>query len=110
MKFKFPSFFSHFRRIWTCWPRTALSFTLANSYASRILALNGVVGASSSFCYLIITVSRLDWGGSTGRITLFSDCDAIPVVLTKPKEKEGLTKYHVNRRVGFIAHFPSRAP
>ena len=23
-----------------------------------------------------------------------------PVVMTKPKEKDGITKYHVNRRVG----------
>ncbi len=30
---------------------------------------------------------------------VISDRDAIPVVLTKPKEKEGVTKYHVNRRV-----------
>jgi hypothetical protein len=41
--------------------------------------------------------------------TLFSD-DAIPVVLTKPKEKDGVTKYHVNRRVRSIALFPTRAP
>jgi hypothetical protein len=42
--------------------------------------------------------------------TLFSDCDVIPVVLTKLKEKDGVTKYHVNRRVCFIALFPTRAP
>jgi hypothetical protein len=30
---------------------------------------------------------------------LFSNCDVISVVLTKPKEKDGVTKYSVNRRV-----------
>lgn len=50
----------HPRRTWTCWPRTALLYIQANSYASRTLALNGVAGANSSFCYLIITVSRLN--------------------------------------------------
>lgn len=28
------------------------------------------------------------------------DFDSSPVVMTKPKEKDGVTKYHVNRRVG----------
>ena len=36
----------------------------------------------------------------TGEVTvLFSDCYDILVVMTKPKEKDGVTKYHVNRRV-----------
>ncbi len=46
----------------------------------------------------------------SGMVTLSSDCDVIPVVLTKPKERDGVTKYHVNRRVCFIALFPTRAP
>jgi len=27
-----------------------------------------------------------------------ADSGVIPVVMTKPKEKDGITKYHVNRR------------
>ena len=81
----------------------------ASSYASQILALNGVVGASSSFCYLIITVSRLNWRGYGGMATSFSDCDVISVVMTKLKEKDGITKYHINRRVCFLALSPTRA-
>jgi hypothetical protein len=41
--------------------------------------------------------------GYSGMVTLSSDCDVISVVLTKPKEKDGITKYHVNRRVCLIA-------
>ena len=41
---------------------------------------------------------------------LFSDCDVIQVVFTKPKEKDGVMKYHVDRRVRFIALFPTLAP
>ena len=42
----------------------------------------------------------------SGLAALFSDCDAIPVVMTKPKEKDGVTKYHVNGRVCL---FPTRS-
>ena len=42
--------------------------------------------------------------------TLFFDCDVIQVVLTKPDEKDGVTKYHVHGRVRFITRFPARAP
>jgi hypothetical protein len=41
---------------------------------------------------------------------LFPDCDVIQVVFTKPKEKDGVMKYHVDRRVRFIALFPTLAP
>jgi hypothetical protein len=47
----------------------------------------------------------------TGEVTvlvtvLFSDCYEILVVMTKPKEKEGVTKYHVNRRVCLLFPLP----
>jgi hypothetical protein len=33
-----------------------------------------------------------------------SDCDVISVVITEPKEKDGVTKYHVKGRV--CLYFP----
>jgi hypothetical protein len=95
----------HPRRIWTCWARIARSFIRASSCASRILGSNGVVGASSSFCYLITTVSRGDRRTFSGMESLVTDCDFISVVMTKPKEKDGVTKYHVNRRVCIFVPF-----
>jgi len=32
-------------------------------------------------------------------VALFANCIVASVVMTKPKEKDGITKYHVNRRV-----------
>jgi hypothetical protein len=76
--------------------RRALSSILASCSGNLKLALNGAVGVNYSSCYLTIIV----------RLTFFLTCRfyvteryVILVVMTKPKEKDGVTKYHVNRRV-----------
>lgn len=59
-------------------------------------------GLNSLFFSLTIIVSYLF------RHLRFLVSNVSAVVLTKPKEREGITKYHVNRRVGLLyIHYPS---
>jgi hypothetical protein len=54
--------------------------------------LNGMVGANSSCSSLTTIVSA----STRGRIMLIY---LLTVVMTKPRQKDGVTKYHVTRRV-----------
>lgn len=60
---------------------------------------NGVDGANYMYFYSTIIVSY-------GHGFLHSFTESFPVVMTKPKERDGVTKYNVNRRVRTA--YPSR--
>jgi hypothetical protein len=78
--------------------KTAPLFMPASCCDSLTLGLNGTDGLSSSSCCLIIIVS-IPISPILNR-TLDDD----PVVMTKPKEKDGITKYNVNRRVSDVKY------
>jgi len=56
-------------------------------------------GWSELFVLLFDNYCKLNGREVDGIAVRLADCDVIPVVLTKPKERDGVTKYHVNRRV-----------
>jgi hypothetical protein len=78
--------------------KTALLFTLASCCDSPTLDLNGMDGLNFSSCCLIIIVSIPVLLCFVANLTRES------VVMTKPKEKDGVTKYNVNRRVSGVNH------
>lgn len=84
-------------RTWTCWMNIVHSSTLASSCVSLILDSNGMAGLNCSYSCLTTTVSNF-------RIVERDQTTEVlaTVVMTKPKEKDGITKYHVYRRVGYI--------
>jgi hypothetical protein len=86
------------RRTWTSSMRAGLSFTRASSSASRRQALSGTAGASCSCSSSTTTVS----GVRQARMAWLT---ARPVVMCKPKEKDGVTKYNVTRRVSVHARW-----
>jgi RHO1 GDP-GTP exchange protein 1/2 len=52
----------------------------------------------SELCVLLFDNYRKS-GKPNVVMALFADCRVTSVVMTKPKERDGITKYHVNRRV-----------
>ena len=68
-----------------------------------------MAGANFTFSYSTVIVRRFGKNVHMNKLT-----PSFPlVVMTKPKEKDGVTKYHVNRRVSefqsFVSHFiPTR--
>jgi hypothetical protein len=79
-------------RTWTSLTRIARLFTLASSCANRRQGSNGTDGRSSSCSSLTTIVGLVVF-------TSRSLSEDVAVVMTKPKEKEGITKYNVTRRV-----------
>lgn len=78
-------------RTWTCSTRTDRWFTLESSCDNPRQGSSGLGGRNSSLCYSIITVG-------VAMLSQAALTDFYIVVMTKPKEQDGVTKYQVYRR------------
>ena len=57
-------------------------------------------GPSCPFFYLTTAVSRITVPRMHKRENLY----CLTVIMTKPKEEDGITKYHVFKRVSFVVY------
>lgn len=81
-----------FVRIWISWMSIVHCFTLESCFGSLTAVWNGVDGANSLFYYSTTIVSKV--------MSYACRCTELrAVVMTKIKERDGVTKYIVNRRV-----------
>ena len=88
-------------RIWISLTRTVLSFTLDDFSMIWTRALNVAAGVKSLFFFTTTTVSLAYSSG------FYPTKTVLLVVITEPKEKDGVTTYRVSRRVSLRSELNS---
>ena len=82
-------------RTWIYWIKTDRWFIQGNYFVNLIVVLSGMVGRNFVFFFLTIIVRKPFFAKSQEMVLI----TYISVVMTKPKDKDGVPKYQVHRRV-----------